>query len=195
MRTTRSFLVSVLTTVLLALGYVGGDAVGWQLREHNVGGQRLVDLFVLQGVRPFVGGIFGDGTDPSEPFGGDVTNDARVAFLAGFAVALVVFWAIVWLISRRGMLASFFGTWFAVIAATAVGCVASAILWAWAKDMSGLSRNQLALYALDHGLHWGFVFGWIPAVLAALFGAVLRKRVDEPETPDPAEPQGAATYP
>jgi hypothetical protein len=180
--TPRPFFVATLTSILLAVQYVVADAAAWQVGKHDFTGSHIFNLVVLQTFGPFVGRIFGDQIDAGTLLGGEVTGDARISFLVGLLAAVVVFGLLVWLISRRGSLASFFGAWFAVIAATAVGSVASAVVWAWSVDIAGLNRSALYASALDHGLHWGFVFGWLPALVAGLLAGVLRKRetTDEP---------------
>jgi hypothetical protein len=182
--TPRPFFVAILTSILLAIQYVVADAAAWQAGKHDLGGSsHLFDLVVIQTFGPFVGRIFGDQIDAGTLLGGQVTGDARTSFLVGLVAAVVVFGLLVWLISRRGSLATLFGAWFAVVAATAAGCVVSAAVWAGTVDIAGLKRSGLYASALDHGLHWGFVFGWLPALVAALLAGVLRKRETADDAP------------
>ncbi len=88
MRKPRAFLVSVLTSILLAIEYVAADAAAWQLERHPVdGAPALANLLVLTRFRPFYVGAFASG---------DSVGDRLLAFGAGVAVAMVVFWFVVW---------------------------------------------------------------------------------------------------
>jgi len=168
MRKPRAFLVSVLTSILLAIEYVVGDLLGWQLEKHPIdGAPALANLLVLTRFRPFYVEGFASG---------DSASDRLIAFAAGVAVAVVVFWLVVWMISRRGSFAALVGAWFAAMVATLAGSVVATVMWAQLVSLEATMRNQTITYAFDTGLHWGFLFGWAPALIAAFLAGVLRKR-------------------
>jgi len=177
MRKPRAFLVSVVTSFLFAIQYVVADAVALQLERHPIDGAPvLAKLLVLTRFRPFYVHAFDSG-----PAG----TERLVGFGAGIAVAVVLFWFIVWTISRRGSYAALVGTWFAAIAATLTGSVVANFVWAQAVDLEATLRDQTVDYAFDNGLHWGFLFGWMPALVACFLAAVLRKRPPEDDEPYP----------
>jgi len=177
MRKPRAFLVSVLTSILLAIEYVAADAAAWQLERHPVdGAPALANLLVLTRFRPFYVGAFASG---------DSVGDRLLAFGAGVAVAMVVFWFVVWTISRRGSYAALVGTWFAAIVATLSGSVVATVVWAQIVGLESTMRTQTVSYAFDNGLHWGILFGWAPALIAGFLAAVLRKRPPAEDEPYP----------
>jgi hypothetical protein len=192
MRKPRAFLVSVLTSILLAIEYVVADAVAWQLERHPIdGAPALANLLVLTRFRPFYVQAFATGDSASDRLG---------AFGAGLAVALVVFWFVVWTISRRGGYAALVGTWFAAIVATLSGSVVATVVWAQVAGLESTLRTQTVAAAFDNGLHWGFLFGWAPALIAGFLAAVLRTRLpvdDEPYPPldrDSNDPDNDPAY-
>ncbi|HEY3015403.1 MAG TPA: hypothetical protein VGJ41_09865 [Nocardioides sp.] len=186
MRTPRAFLVSVLTTFVLAAQYLAGDLAGQQVYKHGFDtdfgtGFDLFDQMVVRQLSPFYGTLLGLG-DVSPGSRGD----AAISFLAGAVLALFLAWLVIWMVARGGSLAALFGTWFAAMAATCSGAVLSALLYAGANDLDGVARQQMIGAAIGHGLQWGFFYGWVPGLAAALLAAMFRK----PVAPGPGEPGG-----
>ncbi|HEY3015401.1 MAG TPA: hypothetical protein VGJ41_09855 [Nocardioides sp.] len=195
MRRPRAFLVSFLTTLLLAGGYVTADVVGWLVQRRDLAdGNDLFSLLVLRNVRPFLSGAFGDQV-AGTMFANNVTDETRTGFAVGAGVALFVFLVLVWLIGRKGGLIGLLAAWFATMAATVAGCIPSGLMWRDTFNLVELDRNQVIVTAIDHGLMWGFVFGWIPALVVSLLTAALRRPASEPDEDDDedvfqAEPSG-----
>jgi len=185
MRKPRAFLVSFLTTVLLAGGYVTADVVGWLVQRRDLAdGKDLFTVLVLRNVRPFLSGAFGDQV-PETMFANNVTDETRTGFAVGAGAALLVFWILVWLIGRKGGLVGLLAAWFATIAATVAGCIPSGLMWADTFNLETLNRNEVVALAVNHGATWGVVFGWIPALVVSLLTAALRRAVrDEDEEDD-----------
>jgi hypothetical protein len=188
MRTPRAFLVSVLTTFVLAAQYLAGDLAGHQVYKHGIDtGVELIDQMVVKQFSPFYGTLLGLGDVPSGSRG-----DAVISFLAGAALALVLAWLVIWMVARGGSLAALFGAWFAAILATCFGDVVSTLLFARSNDFGGYPLQQLVGSGIDHGLHWGFFFGWGPGLVAALLATVFRKPASPVGQPLPGEaPFGA----
>jgi len=195
MRKPRAFLVSFLTTVLLAGGYVTADVVGWLVQRRDLAdGDDLFTLLVLKNVRPFLSGAFGDQVEGTM-FDNNVTDDTRTGFAVGAGAALLVFFILVWLIGRKGGLVGLFAAWFATIAATVAGCIPSGLMWADTFDLAELNRNQIVVTAVDHGALWGLVFGWIPALVVSLLTAALRRPAPTADEEDDDEDVYAAPSP
>jgi len=169
MRTPRAFLVSVLTTIVLAVQYLAGDLAAYESLKHSFLGSEWLDEIVLRQLSPFYGSVFGLSTYDDE-----VRTDLLVNFLTAMALALVVAWLLIWWVSRSGSVSAMFGTWFAVMAATALGSVLSGLMFANSVDL-GTGRPHLVSGTTEHGLHWGFIFGWLPALVAAMAAAMFRK--------------------
>jgi len=166
-RKPRAFLIATLTSTVLAVQYLVFDWVGWQLQNREVGDGGFVSQVVFRAANPFYGGIFRSRLDA----------DTVVPWLVGFASALAVVWLVVLIVCRKGSLAAFVGTWFATMAGGCVAALGSSYLWARTNDLAaGYPRTQILTYAFDRGLHWGFLFGWLPALVAALLAGVLRRR-------------------
>lgn len=173
-RRPRAALVATLTTVALSGLSVAGGFVARRIAEQDLGSDDFIGRTVLSEVRPFLG----------DPFA-DFRMEQWLPWLVGLAVALAVCWPITWLTARKGVLSAFVGTWFATVAAAAAGTLASAWVWADQNPLpEGLGLSQFYADAVDPGLHWGFLFGWAPALIAALLTAVLRTR---PESEDSAD--------
>ena len=183
-RSPRAVLVATLTTGLLAIQYAAADATDWQFQEHGVGNDgSFVSTAVVRTVKPFSGGLF-------HP---DANADSVISWLVGVAVAVAVAWLVIVVVTRKGSLAAFVGGWFAVILATWAGSLASAYVWGQIADYEiGIGQQtQLLSAAFDDGLHWGFLFGWFPALVAALLAGVLHKREVTPVEPtQPTEQTG-----
>ncbi len=185
LRTPRAFLVSVLTSFVLAAQYLAGDLAGRQVYKHGFDtGFDLFDQMVVRQLSPFYGTLLRLGDVPS-----DSRGDAVVSFLAGAALALFLAWLVIWMVARGGSLAALFGTWFAAMAATCAGALLSTLLYAGSNDLDGAARQQMIGFAIDHGLHWGFFFGWVPGVAAALLATMFRKPAAYSGGPSEAEGQ------
>ena len=99
--------------------------------------------------------------------------------VVGLLVACVVAWLGIVVVSRKGILAAFVGGWLAVILGSWAASMASALVWIQTTkvpDDGPYVDSDSRRGAFDHGLHWGFLFGWFPALVAALLASVLHKR-------------------
>lgn len=164
-RRPRAARVATITAVLLAVLYAAGAWWAHRLAEAGEVRDDLLGVAVLGAIRPFWG----------DPLAADMPMQEWLPWLAGLGVALVVFWAVAWLATRKGAMAAFVGTWFAIIVGTAGGAVASAWVWADQNQVpDGAAVTELYVTALDLGLRSGFLFGLVLALVAALLAAVLR---------------------
>jgi hypothetical protein len=167
---------------LLVVQYLASDAIAWQIqkRSFDVGpfDDGLFTTAVLHAFGPFHGGIF-------RP---KVIADAVIPWVVGLVVAVVVVWVVIAVVSRKGVLAAFVGGWLAVILGTWAGNLASAMVFIQTSEFPDEEpySTQILTGAFDHGLHWGFVFGWFPALVAALLASVLTKK--EATGPEPTRP-------
>ncbi len=152
-------------------------------------GDGFFTTVVLHAFGPFYGGVFHSRVRVAE----DVAP-----WVVGLLVACAVAWLVIVVVSRKGILAAFVGGWLAVILGTWAGNMASALVFIQTTKVpdDGPYSTQILVRRFDNGLHWGFLFGWFPALVAALLASVLHKREVTPVEPtQPTEHTGPTEHP
>lgn len=135
------------------------------------------------------------GADNNALFG---STDSTVRVLLTTAAVLVVAYVVTWLgtvgLRARAVLPLFLSAWIAAVLAGAAGQVVSAVDL---QQTTGIDRGLLASLGsvIDAGAAYGVVYGWIPALLAALaWSATPARRVADADLeaePDAADPEDA----
>lgn len=174
--------MATIATVLLAVGYLVATTVA-PLVARNTSGTTPLDLLVLNHVDPFPGAVLGD----------TITAADRLAWAAGAAVGIGVFWLALVLTLRKGVLAAFLGAWLGGLIGTTAGAVVAAYRLLMTQGVPDGQSWVSAAYGapVDTGLHWGGSFGLVAALVTAVLAALLRKPAD-PVAPEPARPAEVA---